>query len=56
MVSQRFYIRQQMAWTQRGAHLLLQVCAQALNDDLRTTFRRWYPEMQTGVHQEQEAA
>jgi len=32
------------------------VRTQALNDDLRATFGRWYPAMQTGVHQEQEAA
>jgi hypothetical protein len=48
--------RQQMRWTPRGAHLLLQVRTQALNDDLRAIFGRWYPGMQTGLHQEQEAA
>jgi len=37
-------------------HLLLQVRTQALNNDLRATFSRWYPEMQIGVHQEKEAA
>ena len=48
--------QQHMRWTQRGAHLLLQVRTQALNDELRTIFGRWYPEMQRDVHQEQEAA
>src|ERR1700736_1845478 len=33
---------QQMLWTPRGAHLL-QVRVQALNDDLHTAFKRWYP-------------
>jgi hypothetical protein len=56
VVSRRMVKQQQMRWTQRGAHLLLQVRTQALNDDLRATFGRWYPGMQTGVHQEQEAA
>jgi hypothetical protein len=56
VVSRRMVKQQQMRWTQRGAHLLLQVRTQALNDDLRATFGRWYPAMQTGVHQEQEAA
>jgi hypothetical protein len=35
--------KQQMHWTKRGAHLLLQVRAQVLNNDLRATFERWYP-------------
>jgi len=34
-----------MGWTERGAHLLLQVWTQALNDDLRATFERRYPGM-----------
>ncbi|NTU85394.1 MAG: hypothetical protein HGA45_39585 [Chloroflexales bacterium] len=45
VVSKRFVKKQQMRWTKRGAHLLLQVRAQALNDDLRPTFERWYPAM-----------
>jgi len=32
-------------WTQQGAHLLLQVRAQVLNNEFRETFRRWYPGM-----------
>jgi hypothetical protein len=32
-------------WTPRGAHLLLQIRVQALNDDLRTSFERWYPDL-----------
>jgi hypothetical protein len=40
--------RQQMHWTERGAHLLLQAGAQAMNGDLRDTFRRWYPGMKAG--------
>lgn len=43
VVSKRFVKKQQMRWTKRGAHLLLQVRAQALNEDLRPTFERWYP-------------
>jgi hypothetical protein len=45
VVSKRFVKKQQMRWTKRGAHLLLQVRAQALNEDLRPTFERWYPAM-----------
>lgn len=46
VVSKRMVKKQQMRWTKRGAHLLLQVRTQTLNDDLRDTFCRWYPEMQ----------
>ena len=35
--------KQQMQWTPRGAHLLLQVRTQVLNEDWDNTFRRWYP-------------
>ena len=45
LVSKRMVKQQQMHWTERGAHLLLQVRAQVLNSELRQTFRRWYPAM-----------
>ncbi len=34
-----------MGWTKKGAHFLLQVRAQVVNEDLRPTFERWYPTM-----------
>ncbi len=34
-----------MRWTKEGAHRLLQVRVQVLNDELRRTFCRWYPGM-----------
>ena len=43
VVSKRMVKLQQMRWTKRGAHLLLQVRTRALNDDLRNTFCNWYP-------------
>ncbi|MBV9688904.1 MAG: ISKra4 family transposase [Ktedonobacteraceae bacterium] len=43
MISKRFVKKQQMRWTKRGAHLLLQVRARVLDDTLTTTFQRWYP-------------
>jgi hypothetical protein len=45
VISKRFVKKQQMLWTKKGAHLLLQVRAQALNEDLRPTFERWYGAM-----------
>jgi hypothetical protein len=47
LVSKRMVKQQQMHWTERGAHLLLQVRAQVLNDELRQTFCRWYPAMKS---------
>lgn len=44
VVSRRFVKKQQMAWTQKGAHLLLQACTKVLNDELEDVFRRWYPQ------------
>lgn len=44
VVSRRFVKKQQMAWTLRGAHLLLQTRTKVLNDELDEAFRRWYPQ------------
>ena len=42
-MSKRMVKKQQMRWSQRGAHLLLQIRTRVLNDDLAGAFRRWYP-------------
>jgi len=39
--------RQQMQWSQRGAHLLLQCRTRLLNDELEDVFRGWYPQFRT---------
>jgi hypothetical protein len=43
VVSKRMVKKQQMRWTPRGAHLLLQVRTRVLNDELAGAFHRWYP-------------
>ena len=43
VISKRMVKKQQMRWTPRGAHLLLQVRTRVLNDQLANDFRRWYP-------------
>ncbi len=43
VVSKRFAKKQQMQWTRRGAHLLLQTRTRTLDGTLRSTFRRWFP-------------
>lgn len=43
MVSKSMVKQQQMQWTPEGAHLLLQVRIQVLNEDWEDTFHTWYP-------------
>ena len=45
--SKRMVKKQQMRWSEAGAHNLLQVRTKVLNDQPRETFLRWYPGMQT---------
>jgi hypothetical protein len=54
VVSKRFVKKQQMRWTEAGAHLLLQIRVEVLNGDWRATLSRWYPAMK--VAPEQKAA
>jgi hypothetical protein len=44
--SKRFCKRQQMQWSKRGAHLLLQTRVKTLNGELGSLFKRWYPDME----------
>jgi hypothetical protein len=44
VVSRRFVKKQQMQWTLKGAHLLLQIRTKVLNNELEDVFRRWYPQ------------
>ncbi len=43
-LSKRFTKKQQMQWTKRGAHQLLQRRAKVINDKLEMMFRHWYPD------------
>jgi hypothetical protein len=43
VVSRRLVKTQQMHWTRRGAHLLLQSRTNVLNTELEDGFRRWCP-------------
>lgn len=43
VISRRMVKKQQMRWSPRGAHLLLQVRTRVLNGDLAADFARWYP-------------
>jgi hypothetical protein len=56
VVSKRFVKQQQMKWSPRGAHLLLQMRTRVLNGELRQTFQQWYPGMQNDEGELREAA
>lgn len=45
VISLRMAKKQQMRWTPKGAHLLLQLRIKTLNNDLRKMFTQWYPQM-----------
>lgn len=42
VVSKGMGKHQQMQWTQRGAHMPLQIRTLVLNEEWEDTFRRWY--------------
>ena len=46
VISKRMVKKQQMRWTKKGAHLLLQVRIKVLNDTLKSVFYKWYPNME----------
>ena len=43
VMSKRMAKHQQMQWSQRGAHLLLQIRTRVLNEEWENKFRSWYP-------------
>ena len=48
-VSKRFCKKQQMQWGKEGAHLLIQVRAKVINDELKQIFKGWYQDFDTGT-------
>jgi hypothetical protein len=56
VISKRMVKKQQMRWSQRGAHLLLQVRTRELNGEFRNTFGRWYPGLNREFGQGQHVA
>ena len=43
VISKRCVKKQQMRWTPKGVHLLLQVRIFVLNKELESKFQQWYP-------------
>ena len=53
VISKRFVKKQQMRWTPEGAHLLIQVRTQVLNQEWSSKFQQWYPGLAVNSEQEQ---
>ena len=51
VVSRRFAKKQQMQWSKKGAHLLLQTRTKTLDGTLRDLFTQWYPGMAVNDNQ-----
>jgi len=49
VISKRMVKKQQMRWTPKGAHLLLQVRTKVLNNEFEEVFRNWYPEFRAAA-------
>jgi hypothetical protein len=49
VVAKRMVKKQQMQWTQQGAHYLLQTRTVVLNEELGKHFERWYPDLKIGI-------
>ncbi|QRM33254.1 hypothetical protein JO965_28720 (plasmid) [Microvirga sp. VF16] len=56
VVSKRFAKKQQMQWSRRGAHLLLQTRIRTLDGSLRAAFEHWYPGMMNDNNRDQSRA
>ena len=52
VIGRRMAKKQQMRWSRRGAHLLIQVRLAVLEDALQGAFRRWYPRFPLPVGRE----
>ena len=56
VISKRMVKKQQMRWSPRGAHLLLQIRTRVLNDTLADDYRRWYPDFTHTPDRQDQAA
>ncbi len=52
VIAKRMVKKQQMQWSQQGAHYLLQTRTAVLNDDLKTQFEHWYRGIKLGDEME----
>ena len=52
VISKRMVKQQQMGWSQRGAHLLLQIRTRVLDEEWENMFRSWYPAFRPAIEAE----
>jgi hypothetical protein len=52
VISKRMVKKQQMRWSWQGAHDLLQIRTQVLNEELRATVSHWYPGFDPHIKQQ----
>ena len=52
VISKRMAKQQQMGWSQRGTHLLLQIRTRVLDEEWENIFRRWYPAFRPTIEAE----
>ena len=51
VIAKRFTKKQQMQWSRRGAHMLLQIRTRTLDGTLRGRFETWYPGLAANENQ-----
>lgn len=56
VISKRMVKKQQMQWSKKGAHLLVQMRTKVLNNELEGLFRRWYPRFRIATNGGEEQA
>jgi len=56
LVSRRFCKKQQMQWTKKGAHSMLQIRSKVLNEELVDCFKKWYPNFKINKRHEKKVA
>ena len=56
VISKRMVKQQQVQWSKKGAHLLVQMRTKVLNNELEGLFRRWYPQFRIATNGVQEQA
>ncbi len=51
VIAKRMAKKQQMQWSQQGAHYLLQTRVAVLNGELESLFHRWYPTLVSHIEE-----
>jgi hypothetical protein len=52
VIAKRMVKKQQMQWTPKGTHYMVQTRTSVLNNELQKNFEWWYPGQQFGNYEE----